>query len=1675
MIRYRIAVKRTQKCWMILIMALCIIPMRSFAGTDEPYWMTGRVRAVSEDGRRVVINKGTNARVLMDSLCAFRPNRGHDQGDIEWDILLARGKITALGPDSAVIELTDIRDSVQINDCCELFALIPSSVTESDLGRIAIWDIAFLDYDNSLPLFTLGGIINNFGPSNTDSIISRMVEEIRSHPDAVDYGGDKVQGGIFNGMTVREALLNTTAEHVKLYLEYVRYYPGRYINFDWYLANTYPWWVFLGTRTAERDRKLKVISPLLDSAYHATQRNDFQAAIGYYKMVLGQVPDHSDAIKSMELLNTILQDRKIVEDDPGDVTTCFALGKAYYDMNLYDSALVYFRGARNLGYDSLDIDKNVGYVLVSQRAYKDARKIFEKLNRIRPKDENILKWLNYSTAREKQAKSASALESYIMTGDIKYAEDNYDDAISEYKKALAIQPHSNRVQDLIEKAAKRRKAQQRQTWAADYWKKGKFEEAKGFWREAYGLCEVIGDTSAMETILDEMADAMYDGIFYDDAIGVYERILEINPGSYSSYISLSNCYKAKKDYETAISWAEKGITVDPQDAWAYNILGLIYKQTKNYDRAIEYFLKASEMDKDYKYPNYNAALVYITEQEYEKARTYLQKALEIDIEYSDARNDLIALECLLETSGKLASNSDDAETRLRYGRALYNLEDYNRAIKELNAVIAKRGDDAVAWAYLGFAYNEAGQLDKARDCFQRSYKLHPYPNIKAWIFHNEGNRALDKDPYDPAAYLKLADSDLYWEYFDEALSDCELALQMGADTQVVYEKSAIARTGLLGNELYSTANDYYNRAEYDRAIEYADSACKVYESIGDIFGDMWALLKLGWSHAGLFEHDKALAYYDRAGKVADLIFDQANKGNYLSAVGDYHWNMGDYKQALEYKQEARDIFHNNNDLTNEANVMINIGSLTGGGGEFDRMIDYYTKALDTHQKTMNYMGESYALSTLGWAYQDDGDFVNALEYQKKALKIAQKYNDKWREMTAYSGIGNIYEDLGDTLNAIRYLQYYLDAATAIGSKTDRANALNTIGLVYLEIVRDYEKAYDYFVRSGDLSKATGYVLGEGVAIANIGVTFSRRKMYTEAVPFHEQSLEIVRSKKASYQEMQGLDEYGETYLGLKDYDRALECFKRSIALADTIGVRREKWKYELNAGIAYEASGNLEDAVEMYKDAAATLTNIKNKINSEQLKRGFSELDKQTDVYKRLVDILIRTGKPDEALKYIEESKSKIVKDAFSNVKPKAEDSNLKETLANVDKMEKQKETLEQKLAEERQKPANEQDQTKIQILSSTLATTEGEFNQWMLKLKFQNRKMYDALTINPTTLGDVQKDIPANTILLEYFVSSDKLYIFGIGREQFIAKSVDVTEPEINATVNYYLGLVRDPQPGMDEELKAASGRLYGYLIKPVEPEVSAYENIVIVPYGVLYYLPFHALLRDDGQYVIQWKRLSYTTSATFADLLKQERGEMNSLLAIGNPDGSLPGATDEVTEVKDEVFKQDAIIWTLSEATKKKFLEQAKDYNIVHLATHGFIQNNPLESYLLFAGDNSEEQRLTLLEVAGYTSLRERTDLVFLSACQTAMEKGATSGSELISLAEAFAMAGPPTLIATLWQVSDVSTSRLVISFYTGLKRKKEDKLGALREAQLSLLATPEFSHPFYWAPFILIGDWR
>lgn len=1638
-------------------------------------------RVLNTIGRdTIVINRGSECNLIIDSLCAVHPNRGEDQADIEWDIVLAQGRITKVFSESSLVVLDDPVDRIMINDHVDLYARIPSSITEHDFGVIAAYDITFVDYLFGMPLFTLEQMIQHGSADQVDSLRAVLLEEVHNNADiAQDAGRETViNGGIFDGLTWGQAFEHADLQAIDLYLEYVRYYPGRYINYDWTFIQVFATWIINGTPSGEYEKKLNQVAPFTQAGDGFIEQGKFQEALEQYKKALDILPEYEYAQERVEDTEEILRFISAVALDPDDVIAQYELGVLYYTFDRYTEALGHLNNARDLGYDQKDIDKYTAYTFVAQGKYNEAQNIFELLLEQNPRDEHIAKWLRYTIASSRKSVTGGSLEAFIRMGDAKYEWGNYDGAMTEYQKAISLNPESRAVQKLIEKVVKRRKAAQEQQWALDDWATGDFEDAKSRWEVAIEFCEEIDDTNAVIEILDAMGDAMYDSYFYDDAVTVYTRIIEIDDSQYDAYVSLSNCHKANEDYDQAHKWVDKAIALDPEQAWAYNIKGLIFFKTRDLEKAITYFDKAIVLDQEYKWPHNNLGLTYVRLQDYEKAQYHLQQAVEIDKDYWDARFDIGNLQFVIEAEETLRIRPRDFRARSLLGRALYYLEDYERSIEVLKSVVSEKKDDAIALAYLGFSCNESGRFEQAHEYLLRSYEIRPIANVKAWLAYNESKQLVMNDPHDYRAYLKFGESDMYWNDFADALSDYEYARKLGADTNEVARQVIRARIGIEADNVHQTAGSYLDRAAYDKAVEYAEKAVELYRSINAQEGEMWSLIRLARSYAGLFYHDRAREFYEAAGTVAKNLGDDIKYAYYLASLGDYYWTIGDYKQALECKQEARTLFHENCELSNEAWTLYGIGSILGNLGEIDEMNRSYESALTLYQVTRNSAGESGILSEMGWASEHAGDYAQALEYQFMALDVAKKYNDKWQIMNAFHGIAGIYQDLGDTANAVEYNEHYLAAALAIGSKSDRAIALNDLGLVYLEIVKDYEKAMSYFEHTLELSSMIGYTLMEAVATANIGVTYSRQGFHKKALPYQESALGMVQDLNAYYQEMQGLYELGETYQGLEEYDKARTSHISAIEIARRIGVKKELWQYQLAAGIAYESSGDLENALEFYRKAALTLTEIKNKIKSEALRKGFSELDRQTEVYKRLVDLLIRIDLPDEALKYIEESKSKIVRDAFGDVKPATDDEELQQTLEAVDKIERKKEAIEEQLTEERMKPVQEQDSRKIEALNQILASTEGEFNQWMMTLKYQNRRMYDALTINPASLGDIQQDIPEETVLLEYFISSDQLYIFCIGKNSFFATAVAVSDNDLERLVDYYLTLVKDPIFGPEQELEDVSKELYRFLVDPVEKQVAEYENIVIIPFGVLYYLPFHALVREhDGniQYLIQWKRLSYTTSATFYDLLDQKPGKRSKLIALANPDGSLPGASEEVEKLKDEIFKKDAIIWTLSEATKGKFLEYAKEYDIIHLATHGTIMSNPLESFLLFAGDTKKEQRLTLLEVAGYTELRDRTDLVFLSACQTAMEKGKASGSELISLSEAFAMAGPPTLVATLWKVADISTSMLVLEFYKSLKQGKADKLGALQKAQLSLLNSDEYSHPFYWAPFILLGDWR
>lgn len=254
-------------------------------------------------------------------------------------------------------------------------------------------------------------------------------------------------------------------------------------------------------------------------------------------------------------------------------------------------------------------------------------------------------------------------------------------------------------------------------------------------------------------------------------------------------------------------------------------------------------------------------------------------------------------------------------------------------------------------------------------------------------------------------------------------------------------------------------------------------------------------------------------------------------------------------------------------------------------------------------------------------------------------------------------------------------------------------------------------------------------------------------------------------------------------------------------------------------------------------------------------------------------------------------------------------------------------------------------------------------------------------------------------------------------------------------------------------------------------------------MPSDVLFYVPFGALYCClgcegwellGGQFLIERFPISYAPSLSSLYWPFQNRGDgvYESVLSVGNPTGDLVHAEAEAQAVA-SLFPYGDLL--LREAgTKKRVLALLRTirYDVVHLATHSeFDRVLPLLSGVLFHG----EEMVYAGEILGLQLLVE---LVVVSACQTALppevEEGLVVGDELHGLSQALFTAGVPSALLTLWNVNDRSTRYLMEHMYQELMAEAS-KGEALRRAQLSLLHDSLYRHPYFWAPFVLYGDWR
>jgi len=360
-----------------------------------------------------------------------------------------------------------------------------------------------------------------------------------------------------------------------------------------------------------------------------------------------------------------------------------------------------------------------------------------------------------------------------------------------------------------------------------------------------------------------------------------------------------------------------------------------------------------------------------------------------------------------------------------------------------------------------------------------------------------------------------------------------------------------------------------------------------------------------------------------------------------------------------------------------------------------------------------------------------------------------------------------------------------------------------------------------------------------------------------------------------------------------------------------------------------------------------------------------------------------------------------------------------------------------------------------------------------------------------------IQKLLDPSTSIVEYFTTKDKTYAWVITRDRITVNEIDMGSKAVLAMVDGMIlpnmsNQTRRPAPKMvvstgGEILKDASEterkknrerflkvtqEAYGALFKPIEGQLGQ-KNLIVVPHGALHKTPFSAM-HDGDQFLVEKYSLTVAPSlSVLPHVVKKRSKNEGRFLAFADPvTEAVPLGFAEMEVKSIQGFFPKKEIFAKAQATETKVRERAASHDVIHFACHGeFNDKQPMQSGLLLARDGKNDGYLQVHEIFGI-DLRN-ANLVSLSACETGLSK-VFGGDDMVGLSRGFIYAGTPSLMATLWQVDDRSTSILIQTFYENWQKKGMSKPEALRQAQMTVKAMKGYEHPFYWAGFIMIGDW-
>lgn len=863
--------------------------------------------------------------------------------------------------------------------------------------------------------------------------------------------------------------------------------------------------------------------------------------------------------------------------------------------------------------------------------------------------------------------------------------------------------------------------------------------------------------------------------------------------------------------------------------------------------------------------------------------------------------------------------------------------------------------------------------------------------------------------------------------------------------------------------------------------------------------DRWLL---GESAEGKAAFEKALALQRESG-------DRYGEGVALSNLCLMDLSRGELRAGLACYDRALPVLHQVMAQGLEGSALLSVGRVYDVLGEPDQARDRFQQALERMRATADRGGEARTLNHLGLLGYTLGDYQEATAHFGQALEAFRALDDRRWQANVLHNLGLVYQSLGEPERALSYFEQALRLRREVGDAKGEATTLTALGQVNRILGRPRE-AQDFARQALALYRAGNDRFGEGFTSTELGRASLALGDSASALAAFDRAVELLGATGSLSAEVEALSSRGDACTALGDPAKGMESLRQALELARLASYRAGEMKTELAMARAQRRLGAAGEARAHAEAALALVETLRTRIGGPDLRASYSAFTH--DAYEMEIDLLMEAhratpaaGFDRTALAATERARARtlleLLAEAGVDIRQGAEPRLLERRAALLRRLSaKAERALRQRPATPDEKAALEEDRDAI---LRDLDVLEAEIRE--------HGPAYAAL-VQPRPLGvpAIQALLDAESLLLTYSLGEVRTTLWAV-----TAKSVESFELPGRAVLEaaarrYHEDLsVHDPA---GRARQASDGEALGrMLLGPIAGRLDR-QRLVIVPDGALEYVPFGALPDAASVPLLQRHEIVYLPSvsalAIQRQVLESRPPAPKRLIVLADPvfdpndprltrlasvrakatvtrggDGDapvferLPGSRLEAEAIAALVPPSEARVALDFDASRAEALsDRLSGYRIVHFATHGVIdaEHPALSGLALSMVDRAGQPQAGFLHLRDIYNLRLNADLVVLSGCRTALGKE-VRGEGLLGLTRGFLYAGAPRVLASLWQVEDQATAALMTRFYRALWQEHLRPAAALRAAQLSLSQERRWRDPYFWAGFVLQGDWQ